>query len=81
MSLDSQAENKSFKDKFDFPYDLLCDESGDMSAAFGAADAGAKYASRVSVLVAPDGKVAAVYSTVKPDAHPDEVLQTLQSLS
>ena len=81
VSLDSVEDNQAFRSKFDFPYDLLSDTDGTMSAAFGAADAGAKHAARVSVLIAPDGSVAKSYATVKPDAHPDEVLGDLAGLT
>lgn len=51
-----------------------------MSVAYGAAEAGAEKATRVSVLVGPDGKVAKSYATVKPADHPDQVLADLESL-
>ena len=52
-----------------------------MSAAYGVVDAGAARASRKSVLVGPDGKVARAYDTVKPADHPGEVLADLASLA
>lgn len=51
-----------------------------MSIAYGAADADSPRPRRISVLVGPDGKVAAIYGKVTPADHPDEVLATLQSL-
>lgn len=77
VSTDTPAENKAFRDKFDFPYDLLSDVDTAVSAAYGALAAGAKRASRVSVLIAPDGTVAAVYEKVSPAEHADEVLRSL----
>ena len=35
-SFDSPEENKAFKDKFNFPYDLLCDTGKSMGIAYGA---------------------------------------------
>jgi len=35
---------------------------------------------RRSVLIAPDGRVAASYATVKPADHPDQVLADLDAL-
>jgi peroxiredoxin len=52
-----------------------------MSKAYGAATDESARPSRISVLVGPDGKVAAVYPKVTPADHPDEVLATLNSLS
>ena len=51
-----------------------------MSIAYGAAEADSTRASRVSVLISPDGKIAKTYATVKPADHPDEVLSDLKSL-
>jgi len=43
-SFDSPEENRAFKDKFNFPYDLLCDTGKSMGIAYGAAaDASASH--------------------------------------
>ena len=81
VSFDTPDANKKFKEKFDFPYDLLSDEGRSDSIAFGAADADSPRPSRVSVLIGPDGKVAKAYGTVKPADHPDQVLNDLKGLS
>lgn len=81
ISCDPRDANKAFREKFSFPYDLLCDETKEMSIAYGAAEADSPRASRISVLVGPDGKVAKAYATVKPADHPDEVLADLKALS
>jgi thioredoxin-dependent peroxiredoxin len=79
-SMDSPEDNRAFKEKFDFPYDLLSDTDKSMSIAYGAAEADSPRPARISVLVGPDGKVAAVYPKVTPADHPDEVLATLNNL-
>ena len=77
-SFDSPEENKAFKDKFDFPYDLLCDTDRTMGLAYGAAgDADASHPARISYLIDPEGKIAKVYGKVVPAEHPDEVLRDL----
>ena len=81
VSFDTPAENKAFKEKFEFPYDLLTDEGRSDSIAFGAADSDSARPSRVSVLIGPDGKVTKAYGTVKPADHPHQVLNDLKSLS
>jgi peroxiredoxin Q/BCP len=80
ISCDPVADNRAFREKFTFPYDLLSDEDLAMSRAYGAAEADAKRSARVSVLIAPDGKVAAVYAKVSPADHPEEVLAALGKL-
>ena len=80
MSFDPPEANKKFKEKFSFPYDLLSDTDKAMSKAYGAATDESRTASRVSVLIAPDGKVAKSYGKVSPADHPSEVLGDLDRL-
>ena len=77
ISFDDPAANKKFKDKFNFPFDLLSDCGGSISRMYGAAEAGDEKASRISVLIGSDGRIIKVYSSVKPAEHPDEVIQDL----
>lgn len=77
MSFDSPEKNQAFQEKFDFPYDLLCDTDKAMSVAYGAAAADASNPSRVSYLIDAEGVVLKAYETVKPADHPDEVLADL----
>ena len=80
VSFDSTAENKAFKEKFDFPYELLSDVDKAASIKFGAAEMSSSKASRVSVLIGPDGKVVKVYDKVTPAEHPEQVLADLAAL-
>ena len=77
-SFDTPEENRAFKDKFDFPYDLLCDVDRSVGIAYGATEsADAEYPARVSCLIDPDGRVARVYGSVTPADHPGEVLNDI----
>lgn len=81
ISFDDPAANRAFRDKFSFPYDLLCDTDKSVGLAYGAAeDASAGHPARISYLIDPDGKVAKVYGKVAPAEHPDEVLADLKGL-
>jgi len=78
VSFDSVADNRAFREKFDFPYALLCDTDKQLGLACGAAaDAGAGYPKRITVVIGPDGLVRAVYDQVKPAEHPRQVLDAL----
>ena len=81
VSFDAPETNKAFKDKFDYPFDLLSDGNGAMSRAYGVAEAGAPVAPRKSVLIAPDGTVAIAYDEVAPADHAGQVLEDLKGLS
>ncbi|MBT5050932.1 MAG: peroxiredoxin [Rhodospirillaceae bacterium] len=80
ISIDPAGDNKAFKDKFDFPYDLLSDADTSMSKAYGVDITDSGRTSRKSVLVGPDGKVAVSYDPVTPAEHPDQVLADLAKL-
>ena len=77
VSFDSTADNKAFKHKFDFPYDLLSDGDKGASIQFGASDGSPGNASRVSVLIGPDGEIIRAYEKVVPADHPEQVLADL----
>ena len=80
LSFDSTSDNQAFKNKFDFPYDLLSDTDRSVSVSFGAATSDQEKASRVSVLIGPDGKVVKSYATVNPAEHPGQVLKDIEKL-
>ena len=78
VSCDSQKANSSFKQKQDFPFDLLCDEDGAMSVAYGARAAGKRgFPSRISYLVGPEGTIVKAYGKVSPGSHASDVLEDL----
>ena len=80
VSFDSNADNKAFKDKAEYPYDLLTDSDKSASTAFGVVTSDTGKPNRVSVLIAPDGTIAKTYSTVAPAEHAEEVLADLAGL-
>jgi peroxiredoxin len=72
-SFDSVAKNRAFAEKFSYPYKLLSfDATTDVFEANDAADPG--WPSRISYLIGPDRKIIRAYATVKPAAHPAQVL-------
>ncbi len=80
VSFDAPEDNRAFREKFDFPYDLLTDGDQFMSVAYGAKVPEKERPSRVSVLIGPDGRIAKAYGSVTPADHPDQVLSDLASL-
>lgn len=78
ISNDPPTKNLKFKLKFDFPFDLLSDESNEVALAYGAADdAGAKAHSRISYIISPEGRIQKAYASVKAAEHPEQVLKDL----
>ena len=77
VSFDAPAENKAFRDKFDFDYPLLT-ASPEMAMAYGAAsDAGAKYPARAACVVRGDGTVHRWWGNVDAKTFAESVLAEL----
>ena len=71
-------ENAAFAKKFEYPFPLLCDVKREYGLAYGAADdAKAGYASRITYVIGPDGRIAQAHPKVSPKAHPKEILALL----
>ncbi len=71
-------KNAAFAEKFAFNFPLLCDTERKVGMAYGAAaEPGAKYALRITCLIAPDGRIKKIYFKVDPTTHPKQVLEDL----
>lgn len=86
VSKDSPASHKKFAEKFNLPFTLLSDESKKMMEKYGAWQErsmyGRKYmgTARITYVIDPDGKVAAVYPKVTPTRHALQLLNDLKEL-
>jgi len=84
VSKDSVASHAKFKEKYQLPFTLLSDETGEMIDAYGALQEksmfGKKYMGiqRMSYLIDPTGKVAKLYPKVSPTEHAHEMLADLK---
>jgi len=76
-SLDTVEENAAFASKYEFPFPLLCDTTREVAVAYGACDAAASHANRISYLIDENGTIATVYEHVDPKIHPSKVLLDL----
>ena len=82
LSVDSAQSHKDFCAKEGLTFKLLADPDGKTVAAYGSGMEykGAKMAARNTFLIDPQGKIAKVYTAVKPAEHSDEVLKDLAEL-
>ncbi|MBI5794264.1 thioredoxin-dependent thiol peroxidase [Candidatus Uhrbacteria bacterium] len=87
VSVDSVKSHGKFVKKYDLPFTLLADEDKSLVKAYGVWGKkkfmGREYmgVNRMSFLIDPDGKIAKVYESVKPEMHADEVLADLKTLT
>jgi peroxiredoxin Q/BCP len=86
VSKDSVASHAKFKDKYQLPFTLLSDESGEMINAYGALQEKSMFGKtyrgiqRMSYLIDPAGNVAKVYPKVSPTEHAHEILADIKTL-
>src|SRR6266699_5549309 len=83
VSVDSPDSHKEFCSKEGLTFKLLADPGGKVSAQYGSTMQyqGATMAARNTLLINPEGKIAKVYTDVKPAEHSDEVLKDLADLA
>lgn len=75
VSFDEPADNREFVEAEALPFRLISDRDRKLAVALGAADStSAMFASRISYLVGPDGKIRKAYDKVDPSTHATQVL-------
>lgn len=86
VSVDSAASHEKFVKKYELPFILLADTEKVLVNEYDVWGKkkfmGREYmgTARVSFLIDPDGKIAKIYDTVKPETHAEEVLRDLKVL-
>ena len=82
VSVDSTDSHKQFCTKEGLTFKLLADPGGKVSAQYGSTMdyKGTTMAARNTFLINPDGKIAKVYTGVKPAEHSEQVLKDLAEL-
>jgi thioredoxin-dependent peroxiredoxin len=87
ISPDDVASHARFARKHDLPHRLLADPDREVITAYGAWGTKTMYGKeyegvlRSTVLIAPDGTVAAVWPKVQPKQHADQVLAAIHDLA
>jgi peroxiredoxin Q/BCP len=83
VSPDDEASHAKFKQKHSLPFTLLADPTHEIAESYGVwAEknfAGKKYwgVKRSTFVIDGEGNVTRVMHNVKPDGHPDKVLEAL----
>ncbi len=78
MSFDTQAENRHFAEKFNFPFPLLCDVDHTIGLAYGAAESSKdEYARRIAYVIDEHGVIAQAHAKVDAASYPAWQLRNL----
>ena len=78
VSLDNEADNKAFAEKFSFTFPLLCDVGREISLAYHAIqskDDG--YAARITYVIDADGKILEAIDQVDTQTHSKDLCSRL----
>jgi peroxiredoxin Q/BCP len=79
INTDSIESHKKFVKKHNLPFPLLSDTKKEVVKAYGVK--GTFFTKRKSFLIAPDGKIAAVFDKVDVSRHGEEVLEKHSQLA
>lgn len=86
VSADSSAKHEKFATKYKLPFTLLSDEKKEVLEKYSVwakkKFMGREYMGilRTTFLINPEGKIAKIYESVKPETHAEEILKELKSL-
>ena len=82
MSIDDSFSHKKFSEKYNLPFPLLSDASGEVASLYGALNnfLVIKLAKRYTYLINPQGKIAKIYLSVNTSKHSQEIIEDLKKL-
>ena len=80
LSLDSVASHKLFAEKYNLPFSLLADETGEVSELYDSLHWLKSYSKRNTFIVDPKGNIVKIYLSVDPKTHSEMVLSDLSNL-
>jgi peroxiredoxin Q/BCP len=84
ISADTPEKQKKFKEKYDLPYTLLADTDKKVCTAYGVMKEKSMYGKkfmgieRTTFVIDGNGKIARIFSKVKPEGHAEDVLASLK---
>ena len=82
MSIDDSFSHKKFAEKYNLPFPLLSDASGEVASLYGALNnfLVIKLAKRYTYLINPQVKIAKIYLSVDTSKHSQEIIADLKKL-
>jgi len=82
ISIDDSFSHQKFAEKYNLPFPLLSDASGEVADRYGALNNFLvfKLAKRYTYLINPQGKIAKIYLSVDTSKHSREIIEDLKKL-
>jgi peroxiredoxin Q/BCP len=75
VSRDDEASHQKFTEKYGLPFQLLADVDGAITKAYDVDGGG--YSKRVTYVIDDNGKISAVFASVKTDTHAQDILSAI----
>lgn len=79
VSVDNTDSHQKFTTKFNLPFPLVADPDKSITKSYGVLNDKSGNARRVTFIIDEEGKIAKIFETVKPDQHPQEVIDALKA--
>ena len=79
VSIDNTESHKQFTTKYNLPFQLVADTDKNITKTYGVYNEKWNMAKRVTFLIDEQGRILKVFDTVKPDQHPQEIIEALRS--
>ncbi len=79
VSVDNPESHQAFTKKYNLPFPLVSDTDKKIATDYGVLNEKWKQARRVTFLIDEQGKIQKIFETVKPDQHPQEIIDALRS--
>jgi len=85
ISADTPKAQKKFQEKYHLPFTLLADTEKKVCNAFGVIKEKNMYGrkvmgiARTTFIIGPDGRIAHIFNSVKPEGHAEQVLEYLKN--
>ena len=82
ISVDDSFSHRKFAEKYNLPFPLLSDASGEVADRYGALNNFLiiKLAKRYTYLINPEGKIVKIYHSVNTSKHSQEIIEDLKKL-
>ncbi|MBN2103252.1 peroxiredoxin [bacterium] len=78
ISIDHLESHRQFAEKYNLPFSILADTTGEVTRVYGVKHPVLNMAKRQSFLIDPEGIIRKIYKNVTPAHHPEEIISDLK---
>lgn len=79
VSVDDTGSHQKFTEKYNLPFQLIADTDRNITKEYGVYNEKSGMAKRWTFIIDEQGKITKIFDTVKPQDHPQEIIDSLKS--